>query len=77
MPCVIWRGTELVLMGNRLMGEERRFVMMRLVKLSMMQEMKIISLSGQGQIHFSKRYRAQCSKEDAVRRILISSEGSG
>ncbi len=52
-------------------------VMVGLVKLVMMKEKEIISLSGPGQTHVSMRYRAQCSKEDAVRRILISSEGSG
>ena len=38
VPCVIWRGTELVLMANRSMGEVGKVVMMGLVKLSMMGE---------------------------------------
>ena len=53
------------------------FVMRGLVKMFMMKEKKIISLSGHYQTQISKRFRAQCSKEDAVRRNLISSEGNG
>jgi hypothetical protein len=54
-----------------------KVVMMGLVELFMMKEKKIIFLSGPGQTHISKRYRAQCSKEDVVRKTSISSEGSG
>ena len=49
VPCVIWRGTELLFMANRSMGLVGKLVMMGLVKLFMMKEMKMISLSGQGQ----------------------------
>ena len=55
----------------------RMFVMRGSVELFMMKEMKMISLSGPGQTQISKRYRAQCSKADAVRRTLSSSEGNG
>ena len=77
VPCVIWRGTELLFMANRSMGLVGKLVMMGLVKLFMMKEMKMISLSGQGHTQISKRYRAQCSKEDVVRKSSISSERNG
>ena len=66
-----------MLMSNRLMGEVGMIVMVGLVKMFMMKEKKIISLSGHYHTQISKRYRAQCSKEDAVRRTSISSEGNG
>ena len=77
LPCNIWSTTKLLLMANRSMGEVWMFVMMALVKLFMMEEMKINYLGGQSQTQISKRYRAQCSKEDVVRKTSISSEGSG
>ena len=82
VPCVIWRGTELVRMGNRLMGEERRFVMMRLVKLSMMGEMfvmvEVIELFMMlDKAPSSKRCHAQCSEENATRRSSNPSSNNG
>jgi hypothetical protein len=64
-------------MANRSGGLVGKFEMMGLVELFMMKEMKINSLSGQGQAQISKRYRSQCSKEDVVRKTPISSEGNG
>ena len=49
VPCVIWRGTELLFMANRSMGLVGKLVMMGLVKLFKMKEKKNISLSGQDQ----------------------------
>ena len=49
VPCVIWRGTELMFMANRSMGLVGKLVMMGLVKLFKMKEKKNISLSGQDQ----------------------------
>ena len=46
-------------------------------QLVMLVEKKIITLSGHYHTQISKRYRAQCFKEDAVRRTSISSEGNG
>ena len=59
-------------MANRSGGLVGKFEMMGLVELFMMKEMKINSLSGQGQAQISKRYRAQSSKEDVVRKTSIS-----
>ena len=56
--------TELLLIANKSVG-----VMGRL-KLIMM-------LSGPGQAQVSRRYRAQCSKENVVRKTSISSGGNG
>ena len=56
--------TELLLIADKSVG-----VMGRL-KLIMM-------LSGPGQAQVSRRYRAQCSKEDVVRKTSIPSEGNG
>ena len=53
------------------------FVMMGWVELFVMLGIKVNFLSGPGQAQISKRYRAQCSKEDAVRKTSISSEGNG
>ena len=58
-------------MANRSVAVMGKFVMMGLVELFM------IGLSGQGQAQISKRYRAQSSKEDVVRKTSISSEGNG
>ena len=46
-------------MANRSVGEVRKFVMKGLVKLFMMEKMKINSLGGQSQTQISKKYRAQ------------------
>ena len=64
-------------MVNRPLGEERKFVMMGLVKLSMMEDMKMNSLGGQSQTQISKKYRARCSKEHVVRKTSSSSKGNG
>ena len=53
-------------MANRSVAVMGKFVMMGLVELFM------IGLSGQGQAQISKRYRAQSSKEDVVRKTSIS-----
>ena len=54
-----------------------KFVMVRVVKMFMMLGVKVNFLSGPTQAPISKRYHAQCSKEDAVRKISIYSERSG
>ena len=66
-----------MLMANRSVGEVRKFMMMGSVKLFMMEEMKINSLSGPGQAPVSKRCRDQCSEEDAVRRLSNPSRSNG
>ena len=64
-------------MAKRSMGVMEMFVLVGEKELFMLKVKTIISLSGHYQNYNSKSYRAQCSKEDVVRRSLISSEGNG
>ena len=53
------------------------FVMVEVVELFMMVGIKFCFLSGPGQAPISKRYRAQCSMEDAVKKSLNPSCSDG
>ena len=69
-------------MVNRPMGEERKFVMMGLVKLSMMGEMfvmvEVMELFMMlDKAPSSKRCHAQCSEENATRRSSNPSSNNG
>ena len=69
LPWNGWITTELLLMANRSVGEVRKFVMVR--------EMKLFMMLGPGKAHITRRCRAQYSEENAVRRSSNPSSSTG